>query len=36
MAFFTVYVGLQPEQYRNLTMLEREAIIIAYEQRHKK
>lgn len=35
MAFFVVYVGLQPEQYKNMTLLEREAIIQAFEKRHK-
>lgn len=36
MAFFLVYVGLDPSAYKELTLLEREAIIVAFKERHKK
>jgi hypothetical protein len=34
MAMFMITFGLNPEQYRNLTLFEREALIEAYKESH--
>lgn len=36
MAFFIVNAGLSPSAYKELTLLEREAILLAFKERYKK
>jgi len=36
MAFFVTYLQLSPSEYRKLTLLEREALLMAFKERYKK